>query len=250
MAEATPIDAGAAGIAGSSPSSFTAVTVVPQSGASDVRIPSDAYTLDGFRQWLLSEHAPERGRFTYVAGELIADMSPESYERHNGIKVEITSVLHRLSRQHKLGRVFGDRVLVSNPEAGVSTEPDASFASFESLRSGRCQIVRSSRPGVAEELFGSPDWVLEIVSPTSVRKDTVLLRDAYHRAGIAEYWIVDVLGDKIEFQVLIRGAGAYSEGPVKEGWVSSPTFGHRFRLTREMDQDDLWQYTLEVSDAK
>jgi Uma2 family endonuclease len=250
MAEATQIAASSAGISGSSPSSFTAVTVVSQGGVSNVRIPSDAYTLDGFRHWLLSEDAPERGRFTYVAGELIADMSPESYERHNGIKVEITSVLHRLSRQRKLGRVFGDRVLVSNPGAGVSTEPDATFASFESLRSGRCKIVQSSRPGVAEELLGSPDWALEIVSPTSVRKDTVLLRDAYYRAGIAEYWIVDVLSDKIEFKVLLRGAEAYSESPDNEDWIASPTFGSHFRLTREVDQDDLWQYTLEVSDIK
>src|SRR6185312_11447374 len=108
MAEAMPIGVGTEGTATVAPSIFNVVTVVPQNGLSDVRIPGDAHTLEGFRRWLLSEEAPEHGRFTFVAGELIADMSPESYEHHNAVKVEITSVLHRLARQKKLGRIFGD----------------------------------------------------------------------------------------------------------------------------------------------
>jgi Uma2 family endonuclease len=213
-----------------------------------VRIPGDAYTLEGFRRWLLSEEAPEQGRFTFVSGELIADMSPESYEHHNAVKVEITSVLHRLVRQKKLGRIFGDRILVSNPEAGLSTEPDATFATFESLRSGRCQLIKSNRPDVAEELTGAPDWVLEIVSRTSVRKDTIQLREAYHRAGVGEYWLIDVQGEGIEFHLLLRQEMGYADGTAEDTWIASPAFGRLFRLTREMDQDGMWQYTLEMKD--
>ncbi|RIK74647.1 MAG: hypothetical protein DCC67_16350 [Planctomycetota bacterium] len=246
MSSSLPVDTGFAVRGGVVPAACSAVTVVPLHGFSEVRIPSDASSLDGFRHWMLSDAAPECGRFTYVAGELIADMSPESYENHNAVKVEITSVLHRLARQRRLGRIFGDGVLVSNPQAGVSTEPDATFATFQSLQSGRCQISRSLRPGVAEELVGSPDWVLEIVSRTSVRKDTVLLRDAYFRAGVAEYWIVNVMDDAIQFQVLLRDADGFAEAVPGDDWAISPTFGHSFRLTRERDQDDLWQYTLEL----
>ena len=32
---------------------------------------------------------------------------------------------------------------------------------------------------------------LEVVSSSSVRKDTVDLRDRYYKAGILEYWLVD-----------------------------------------------------------
>jgi Uma2 family endonuclease len=245
MAEATPMNVGMVSAASCE---FTAVTVVPQNGLSDVRIPSDAYTLEGFRRWLLSEEAPERGRFTFVSGELIVDMSPESYEHHNAVKVEITSVLHRLVRQKKLGRIFGDGILVSNPEAGLSTEPDATFATFESLRSGRCQLIKSNRPGVAEELTGSPDWVLEIVSRTSLRKDTVQLRAAYHRAGVGEYWLIDVQGEEIAFHLLLRQETGYVEATTEDSWVASLAFGLQFRLTREMHQDGMWQYTLEMKD--
>lgn len=36
-----------------------------------------------------------------------------------------------------------------------------------------------------------PDWVCEIISPTSVRQDRVAKRRAYAAAGISHYWIVD-----------------------------------------------------------
>lgn len=246
MAEATPLNPGPSGMPVAAP--FAAVTVVPVQGFAHVRIPNRAYTLEGFRQWILSEDAPRHGRFTYVRGELIADMSPESYEKHNSVKVEITSILHRLVRQNKLGRVFGDGVLLSHPAADVSTEPDAMYASFATLRSGRCQLAKSNRPGVSEELVGSPDWVLEIVSPSSLKKDTKELREAYFEAAISEYWLVDVLGDGIQFDILLSGTSGFEESPKHDGWIMSPTFDHAFRLTREVDVDGLWQYTLEMKD--
>jgi Uma2 family endonuclease len=36
------------------------------------------------------------------------------------------------------------------------------------------------------ELEGTPDWVLEVVSQSSVAKDTKWLRESYHKAGIPE----------------------------------------------------------------
>lgn len=247
MAEATPLNVGTPGFPTSDALlGFASVTVVPESGAAAIRIPPAAHTFVGFRQWMLSDDAPPRGRFSYIDGELIADMSPESYETHNSIKTEITSVVYQLSRQLKLGRVLSDGFLVSHPTAGLSTEPDATFASFASLRAGRCQIVKSTRPGVSEELVGSPDWVLEIVSRTSRHKDTQVLREAYFQAGIAEYWLVDVLGEGIQFEILIAGPDGFTTAASNNGWAQSPVFGRSFRLTREMDQDDLWQYTLEV----
>ena len=40
-------------------------------------------------------------------------------------------------------------------------------------------------------LFGAPDFVLEVISPTSVRRDTVLKMNKYMKAGVREYWILD-----------------------------------------------------------
>lgn len=212
----------------------------------EVIVPFTAHSLEGFRHWALSDECPTRGRFTFAAGELIIDMSPESIENHNFVKTEITTTLYSRTKKLKLGRVYSDGCLLSNMEARISTEPDATFATYESLRSGRCQIARSNRPGVTQEIVGSPDWVLEIVSPSSKRKDKQLLREGYFRAGIREYWLIDALSDEIDFQLLVRGDDGYISVAKHDDWLASPLFGCDFQLTRQEGEDGLWQYTLHV----
>jgi Uma2 family endonuclease len=228
---------------------FASATYIPRDQSGELVVPSSACTLAGFREWALSEDFPDRGRLTFVGGELIIDMSPEYFETHNFIKTEITAVLYGRIKSRHTGRFFSDRCLFSNTTAGVSTEPDAMFATFSSLRTNRCQVVRGSRPGVGEELVGTPDWVLEIISASSRRKDAKLLRDAYFKAGIPEYWLVDALGDEIEFHLLVAGQHGYSAVEPRDDWFASPTFGCVVRLTREKAEDGFWRYTLEVQET-
>ena len=229
-------------------SAFAPATYIPRDRSGELVVPSSAHTLAGFREWALSEDFPDRGQMTFAGGELIIDMSPELFETHNLIKTEITAVVYGLVKARRSGHVFSDRFLFSNSAAGVSTEPDAMFVAFATHRSGRCQLLRASRPGVGEELVGSPDWVLEILSPSSRRKDTKLLREAYFKAGISEYWLVDALGEEINFQVLVSGADGYVAVEAQDDWMASPTFGCSFRLSREKDEDGFWQYTLHVQE--
>jgi Uma2 family endonuclease len=229
--------------------SFPIIRFIPHDESAEIAVPQSAYTLNGFRDWALSEDFPDRGRFTYAAGELIIDISPDYLESHNFPKTEVTYVIYGIVKKRKLGRVFGDRCLFSNEVAGVSTEPDATFASYASLLSGRCRIQRANRPGVVcDELVGSPDWVLEILSASSVRKDKKLLFEGYFRAGVVEYWLIDALGDEIDFQIFIRGDSNFIAVPPQDGWLVSSTFACSFRLTRENDEDGLWQYTLHVQE--
>jgi Uma2 family endonuclease len=230
-------------------STFAPCTFIPRGEAEELVVPAIAHTLAGFRDWALSADFPDRGKLTFVGGELIIDMSPEYFETHNFIKTEITAVIYGWIKRRRSGRVFSDRCLYSNVEGGVSTEPDAMFASFSSFRLNRCQVVRGSRPGVGEELVGTPDWVLEIISTSSRRKDTKLLREAYFKAGIPEYWLVDALGAEIDFQILVPGNGGYVAVVPNGDWLDSPTFSCAFRLTREKDEDGYWQYTLEMQET-
>lgn len=46
---------------------------------------------------------------------------------------------------------------------------------------------------------GAPDWIIEIVSPTSVKMDYSIKLFKYRTAGVREYWIVDY----IERQVVV-----------------------------------------------
>jgi len=211
-----------------------------------LRVPHDATTLDGFRRWAFSEDFPERGRITFIDGELIIDISPEASEPHNIVKGEVTSVLTQLTKRENLGKVYADGVLLTNEAANLSTEPDATFVTWGTLHSGRVVRAPGKREGTTQDLVGTPDWVLEVVSDSSVTKDNRVMRLKYHIAEIPEYWIIDARGDKIEFQLLRYTPDAYVPvEPDADGWRESSVFAHRFRLTRDHDQLGDWQYTLE-----
>jgi Uma2 family endonuclease len=214
-------------------------------------VPPSAHTLAGFRAWAVSDDFPERGRISFIGREIFIDMSPEELSTHSLIKVEIGYALVKLNKRLKVGVFCPDKTLITNVRARVSTEPNASFVTWESLESGRVRrIPMKGQPEKSKELAGTPDWVLEIVSDSSVRKDTRRLRERYYRAGIPEYWLIDARGEEIQFQILIRGETAYVEAPGQGGWQSSPLFGRQFRLVRRRGRLGLWEYTLQVKSPK
>ena len=52
---------------------------------------------------------------------------------------------------------------------------------------------------------GTPDMVIEILSPSTTRKDRLLKYLKYEQAGVAEYWIVDPDGRFVEVYLLQDG---------------------------------------------
>lgn len=56
-----------------------------------------------------------------------------------------------------------------------------------------CDSKKLDRRGCS----GAPDWILEIVSPSSRRMDYMLKLFKYQQAGVREYWIVDAEKNKI-----------------------------------------------------
>jgi Uma2 family endonuclease len=212
-----------------------------------VQVPAKAFTYKGFRDWVLSPEFPENVRAAFLDREIFLDMSNEDPELHVAVKGEVFAALRPIVRVKKLGRIYTDGVLVSNEDAEVSNNPDASLLSYKSLRSGKVQIVeRDDDPSRYREFVGSPDWVLEVISDSSVEKDTERLMSAYHRAGISEYWLIDARGEEIEFTIYHWRKAGYVTAPNQESWQKSKVFGGEFRLTRERDEFGYWEYTLEV----
>jgi len=107
-------------------------------------------------------------------------------------------------------------------------------------------VPKPDKEGRYREVEGTPDWVLEVISDSSVEKDTEKLREAYHRAGIPEYWLIDARGDGIDFQILYHGENGYEAAPRQKDWQQSSVFGRSFRLERQQDELGLWEYTLHV----
>jgi Uma2 family endonuclease len=217
--------------------------VVIQQEPDTVRFPFWVIDHASYRRWAESDEFPERGQFAYLDGEIWVDTSMERLG-HNQIKTRFASVLTRLADEGQTGGHFlGDRMLLTNEEAGLSTEPDGMYIVARSYKSGK---VRLSRGEESLEVEGTPDMVLEVVSPTSVQKDTVVLRDLYWRAGVPEYWLVETDRDELVFHILRRGAKGYVAARRQGGWLKSAVFGRSFRLTRGADQLGLPTYKLDV----
>lgn len=205
-----------------------------------LRIPPEAHSLEGFRKWVLSDEVPEKLRVMFLKGEVYLDMSKEDLRNHVALKGEIYRVLSQLNHELDLGDFFPDGALITNQTAKVSNNPDGVAVLWGSLAAGKVRYVKEM------EVEGSPDWVLEVVSPSSVFKDTVQLRQAYHEAGIQEYWLVDARGSDIKFQILQWRKTSYVASSAKEGWHRSKVFARSFRLTRRRDRRGAWKYLLEV----
>ena len=45
---------------------------------------------------------------------------------------------------------------------------------------------------------GAPDLIVEILSPSSYKKDKIIKRELYEKHGVKEYWLVDLEGKIVE----------------------------------------------------
>jgi Uma2 family endonuclease len=208
----------------------------------------DFRSLAEFRAWVLSDGFPERGRIDYIGGRIEVDMSPENLFFHGSIKTEVVRILGNIVRSANGGYLFSDCTRVSSPDADLSAEPDVVYLSAETIDSGRVRLVPSAG-GEADsyvELEGAPDLVVEIVSDSSVAKDTKRLPTSYWRAGIAEYWLIDARRERLLFCIQARGADGYEPVPVDgEGFQHSAVFDRRFRLERRRDARGRWVFDLQ-----
>ncbi len=197
----------------------------------DVSIGIPGWVVDhaSFREWFQSDDFPEEGRVSFLNGEVMFDMSQEQIFSHVRMKTEIGRVLANIAKRELNGVFFGDGLLISHLGAEVSNNPDGVFVVNASFEDGTVRLVEGAKQGFIE-LEGSPDVVLEVVSDSSVKKDYELLRVAYWKAGIREYWLVDARGDKLEFQILKHTSKGYSPIRPVGGWLKSVVFRKSFRL--------------------
>ena len=165
---------------------------------------------------------------------------------HNRVKTRVASALDRLVADSDLGYFFSDRVLLTHNGAGLSTEPDAFFVSYESVEAGLARWVEGTSEGHVE-VEGAPDLVVEVVSSGSVEKDTVDLPILYFAAGVREYWLIDAREGKPTFEVFRRGRHAFAAGRRQaSGWLKSAVFEQSFRLVHGSDRLRRPTYTLEM----
>ena len=207
--------------------------LVAQPDQNVATIPAWVTDLQSFRRWALSEEYPQSGWYSHLGGELWVDTNMEQLG-HNKLKGKIAATLTTLVEERDSGQFFHDRMMLIHVGAGIGTEPDGMYVSHDAISSGRVRLEKGAQ---SLEVIGTPDMVLEVVSPYSGRKDRVVLPELYHKAGIREYWIVQTYMNKAMFDLLVWQPDGYIAAPDKDGWKASPVFGKEYQF--EVTEDRL-----------
>jgi Uma2 family endonuclease len=211
----------------------------------EVSVPDWVVDLESFLRWLDADEVPEKARICYLQNQVWVDMSREQLFTHALVKTKFATVLGSLVDAGGLGLYFADGALLSNEQARFSVKPDGVFIATTTLAEKRVDLVEGVLEGHVG-LSGSPDVVLEVVSTSSVRKDTVVLRQAYWEAGIPEYWLVDARRPPLSFDILRHTQKGYVASRKQKGWIKSSVFGKSFSLTQGTDALGNPSYTLSV----
>jgi Uma2 family endonuclease len=212
-----------------------------------IEVPLTVGSLADFRRWALSDEFPEAGRIDFIGGRIEVEMAPEDFFCHGGVKTEIARVVSHRVKRLRLGHLQIDRTRISCSEANLSVEPDLVFISYETFASGRARLVPKTGRHVGHyvEVEGPPDLVVEIVSDSSMTKDTRRLPSAYFQAGVREFWLADARGETPIF--IIHRPGAEGFEPVvadADGFQPSAVLGCRYRLDSARDANGHWEFDL------
>ena len=146
--------------------------------------------------------APEGERYELIDGELIMVGSPNF--AHQTVVGALGVRMYVFADGNDLGKVIFSPFDVVLSDTDV-VQPDLLFVSNE-----REEIITRANAR------GAPDLVVEIISPSSERRDWRDKRALYARHGVREYWLIDPINRVIWLTLLRRGAleivGTYGEG--------------------------------------
>lgn len=131
------------------------------------------------KRWTYEEYArlEDEQRYEIIDGELLMAPAPDMWHQDWSRQLYRRIDSHVMSRQ--LGEVFYaplDVVL----DAENIVQPDIVFVAKANL-----PIIRR------QAMFGAPDLLVELISPSSVRRDRYIKKQLYAQFGVKEYWIAD-----------------------------------------------------------
>jgi Uma2 family endonuclease len=143
-------------------------------------------------------------------------MSPAPTLDHQDVVSNLLATLYIFVKKNNLGKLYPGPVDVYLNRTNAF-QPDIVFVAKENL-----DILKE------DGIYGTPDLVIEILSPGTKKLDLTKKKDAYEKAGVKEYWVVDpatkgVLG----FRPV---KGKYTEFKNEKGKLSSGLLKHIFKF--------------------
>ena len=156
---------------------------------------------------------PGDDRYELINGEFILVSAPNTGHQTVGIRLG-SRMYFFVEEDNDLGRVFvaPTEVILTDPEGINIVQPDIIFVSRERERI----ITRAN-------IQGAPDLLVEILSPSTGRRDRTTKRDLYARHGVKEYWIADPDAQTVSVMLLKDGEYDVVGNYGIEDTLTSPT---------------------------
>jgi len=160
------------------------------------------YTYEDYLKW------PEEERWELIDG-VPYNMSPSPSREHQRISIGLSTQIYNFLADKEC-EVYNAPFEVRLPETGQDenkiktvVQPDIVVVCAHSKLDDRgCK--------------GAPDFVIEIISPSTASKDHIQKLALYERHGVKEYWIVDPLY-KLVIVRLLNKSGKYDIPGYYEG---------------------------------
>jgi Uma2 family endonuclease len=163
-----------------------------------------------YEDYVLLPEPPDARRYEILDGEIY--VSPSPVPRHQEVSLNLLRMLDAHIRRRHLGKLYYAALDVLLHEHTIA-QPDIIF-----VAAGREQIITE------RAIEGPPDLVVEILSPSTARRDRGLKARLYARFGIPHYWIVD---PRTETLTMYEAIGVrYGEGRtfIKAAIATNPLF--------------------------
>jgi Uma2 family endonuclease len=128
----------------------------------------------------------EKGEF--INGEIV--MHSPARAAHVEVTVRLATLLRAHAQLRRLGKVMVEKAMVEFTRNNY--EPDVLFFGRE----------KSASIAPGDSLMPVPDFVVEILSPSSEARDRGVKFEDYAAHEVAEYWIVDPEAEVVEQYVL------------------------------------------------
>ena len=148
----------------------------------------------------------EAGKWEFINGEVIVH-SPARYE-HTEAAEMLFLLLSVHAARHELGVVKFEKTLVCL--ARNDYEPDICF--FAKARAARFKPDQMK--------FPAPDFIVEVLSPSTEATDRGVKFEDYAANGVREYWLVDPARQQVE-QYFFRAGKFHRHATLKTGEIAS-----------------------------
>lgn len=163
------------------------------------------------------ERKPERVRDEKING-VIYDMSPAPAYQHSQV---IGQIFAKIKNELKGSMCL---VFMENIDYKYSKDNDDYLEPDIIICCDRSAIRGNS-------YYGTPKFVAEAISPSTVKRDRGIKKDIYESCGVEEYWIISPIERAVEIYYLVDGRYRLQESYVVDDDEESEHYNLRQEIT-------------------